>query len=326
MRRINCVVAVMLAAVLVYGSSAWAGGKESDLAKKPASAPRNRLVIHEWGTFTSLQDEVGRTITGVNTDDEPVPEFVHRISELIPRPTELAPVYYKGVPRSHRQVRMRLETPVLYFYPPTGQREPLHASVQVGFRGGWLTEYYPKADVSAPGLQEGDFRFAGLSPKTVGTLAWHDLTSGRDSPGPETQAQVGLAPRQVRAATVRGPGGEAEKYLFYRGVGNLPSPLNVSRTAENDALVIREDVNPELGLRAPLSIRAMWLVHVREDGSVAFRTLGGVELMGESGRELARTPIDLVAAAVPAGKNTGAGDTKPELETLIERYSPTNLA
>src|SRR5262245_3511560 len=170
MRRINCVVAVMLATVLVYGSTALAGGKEGDLAKKPASAPSNRLVIHEWGTFTSLQDEVGRTITGVNTDDEPVPEFVHRISELIPRPTELAPVYYKGVPRSHRQVRMRLETPVLYFHPPAGRREPMRATVKVGFRGGWLTEYYPTAQVHAPGLENGQFRYNALTPTTQGTL------------------------------------------------------------------------------------------------------------------------------------------------------------
>jgi hypothetical protein len=153
-----------------------------------------------------LQDEAGHTVAGVNTDDEPVPEFVHRISDLIPQPSELAPVYYKGVPRSHRQVRMRLETPVLYFYPPAGIHEPLHATVQVGFRGGWLTEYFPQARVTAPGLQEGNFRFAGLTPKTTGTLEWHDLTIGGDYPLPETNAQVWLAPRQVKAATVRAPG------------------------------------------------------------------------------------------------------------------------
>jgi hypothetical protein len=325
MKRVGWIATLMLAAVLVSGSSASAGGK-AERTKKTANSSPERLVIHEWGTFTSLQDEAGRTITGVNSDDEPVPEFVHRISDLIPRPTELAPVYKKGVPRSHSQVRMRLETPVLYFYPPAGQREPLHANVQVGFRGGWLTEYYPRADVSAPGLHEGNFRFAGLSPKTMGTLDWHDLTIGGDYPVPETEAQVWLAPRQVRAATVRAPGGEAEKYLFYRGVGNLPSPLNVSRAADNDALVIREDVNPELGLRAPLSIRAMWLVHVRDDGSVAFRTLGGVELTGESGRVLAHTPIDFVAAGKPADKATGDSDAKRGLEKLIDQYAPANLA
>src|SRR5262245_24747033 len=301
MRRIDWIAALMLVAVLVSGRSVSAGGRESTSAKKANIASRDRLVIHEWGTFTSLQDEVGRTITGVNTDDEPVPEFVHRISELIPRPTELAPVYYKGVPRSHRQVRMRLETPVLYFYPPARSREPLHADVQVGFRGGWLTEYYPTASVNAPGLKEGNFRFSGLSPKTMGTLDWHDLTIGGDYPLPETDAPVWLAPRQVRAATVRAPGGEAEKYLFYRGVGNLPSPVTVTRAVENDRiLVVREDLNPELGLRAPLSIRAMWLVHVRADGSVAFRSLGKAELTGRPGHAIAQVPVDFAAASKPS--------------------------
>src|SRR4029077_20012029 len=87
----------------------------------------DRLVIHEWGTFTCLQDETGQSVPGGNTEDEPVPAFVHRISDLVPRPSELAPVYYKGVPRSHRQVRMRLETPGLYFYPPARTHHTLHA-------------------------------------------------------------------------------------------------------------------------------------------------------------------------------------------------------
>ena len=36
--------------------------------------------------------EAGHSVVGVNTDDEPVPAFVHRISDLVPKPTELAPV------------------------------------------------------------------------------------------------------------------------------------------------------------------------------------------------------------------------------------------
>ena len=36
--------------------------------------------IHEWGTFTALQDESGQALSGINTDDEPVPKFVHGIN------------------------------------------------------------------------------------------------------------------------------------------------------------------------------------------------------------------------------------------------------
>jgi len=323
-------IVVVWIVVLVPGIASRAGDQNAGSQQK-AAAGGERLVIHEWGTFTCLQDEAGRPVAGVNSDDEPVPDFVHRISELIPRPTELAPVYDKGVPRSHRQVRMRLETPIVYFYPPEGLRQSLHARVQIGFQGGWLTEYYPTAYVSAPGLLQGNFRFGGLTPKTQGTLEWNDLTiSPIDVPGgklPDTKAPVWLAPREVRAATVTTPGGEAEKYLFYRGVGNVASPITVTRTLENDGLIVREDVPWDLGLRGPLAIRAMWLVHVREDGSVAFRSLGGARLTGESGRELARTPVDFAAPLASTEKNAPAEPaTKRRTETLIENYSPRNLA
>ena len=346
MKRCFPFFVIVSIAVLAPGTGlVLAAGETKPVAEKKTPFGNDRLVIHEWGTFTCLQDEVGRPVAGVNSDDEPVPAFVHRISDLIPKPTQLAPVYNKGVPRSHRQVRMRLETPVVYFYPPAALRQPLHATVQIGFQGGWLTEYYPKANVSAPGLQNGNFRFAGLAPKTLGTLEWNDLTidpigvpddvRGRNLP--DTKAAVWLAPREVRAATVKVPGGEAEKYLFYRGVGNLPSPITVTRTLNNDGLSIREDVPAILGLRGPLAIRAMWLVHVREDGSFAFRSLGGARLTGESGRELSTVSVDFARTIKsPDAKDADTKDqgkngpskpkAKPAAEALIENYSPKNLA
>src|ERR1039458_980515 len=49
------------------------------LAIMVCTAPAQPLVVHEWGTFTSLQDEAGRTLGGINTDDEPVPAFCHDV-------------------------------------------------------------------------------------------------------------------------------------------------------------------------------------------------------------------------------------------------------
>src|SRR5438552_9807693 len=48
-----------------------------------AHAGTKDLVVHEWGTFTSLQDESGRAIGGINSDDEPVPKFVHDLNRLL---------------------------------------------------------------------------------------------------------------------------------------------------------------------------------------------------------------------------------------------------
>ena len=321
MKRELCEMALICAALLLPATAAPAGEKNPEPAT--ASPPGERLVIHEWGTFTSLQNEEGRSVAGVNTDDEALPSFVHRISDLVPGPNELAPIYYKGVPRSHRQVRMRLETPVLYFHLPPGVHEPLHASVHVGFHGGWLTEFFPAAHVATPDLKEGKFKFEGLTSKTLGALEWNDLTIGGNYDVPETNAPVWLAPRQVQAATVKAPGGEAEKYLFYRGVGNLDTPLTVSRSRDNDSLVIREEIPSSLGLRGPLLIRAMWLVHVREDGLVAYRPLGAAKLTGESGREITRTAVDFSRDAIGA-EQTPRYD-EPAVETLIRGYAKTSL-
>src|SRR5688500_17461216 len=51
-----------------------------DGPKAPAPADRTKLTGHEWGTFTVLQDEEGQPLGGINTDDEPVPDFVHNTS------------------------------------------------------------------------------------------------------------------------------------------------------------------------------------------------------------------------------------------------------
>ncbi|HEX7617225.1 MAG TPA: hypothetical protein VF480_00750, partial [Verrucomicrobiae bacterium] len=61
-----------------------------------------KWAVHEWGTFTSLQDENGRAIGGINTDDEPVPEFVHRLdSFVLLNPSEVPQSFFKGAPSCH---------------------------------------------------------------------------------------------------------------------------------------------------------------------------------------------------------------------------------
>lgn len=252
------------------------------------------LVVHEWGTFTSLQDEAGQAIGGINTDDEPVPGFVHTIgSNLLIWPTDLPQSYTigccKGFFQLHPDVTLRLETPVMYFYPPEGSVAPMELDVRASFRGGWLTEYYPQAAMEAPGLKQqtadGNTVLGGISEHTVGSLTWKGLRVGVDKQGPKTGEEVWLAPRRVRAVSVATPAGESEKYLFYRGVGHLDALLRVQRSAAGDELEIRSQ--PAADLPAGSVIHA-WLAHIRKDGSTAFRPLGILPL----GRDavLARVP------------------------------------
>jgi hypothetical protein len=242
----------------------------------PAAEP---LVVHEWGTFTSLQDENGRTLSGINTDDEPVPPFCHDLApRLVLGPGVAAWGPSQGAPFGHREVTMRLETPVLYFHPPRGARDPLIATVKVAFHGGWLTQFYPRA--LGGGFLEGDQAFGNLSRETTGTLKWENLKIGSGPGGPETTERVWTAPRAVKAATVTTTGNESEKFLFYRGVGHLACPVQVKRSADSKTLECRAQADPELARLPPMTIQHLWLASFRADGGCAFRSLPRTELSG----------------------------------------------
>src|SRR5262249_54742883 len=93
---------------------ACAIGRADDVVRRG-----NKLVVHEWGTFTALQDEAGNPIGGINVDDEPVPAFVHNLNYRVlgsQYDESLAALFSKGAPTQHPLVTMRLETPVMYFY------------------------------------------------------------------------------------------------------------------------------------------------------------------------------------------------------------------
>jgi hypothetical protein len=262
------------------------------LAAEPPSAhhPSDKLVVHEWGTFTALQNEDGRAIGGINTDDEPLPSFVHDLhSFLLQNPSDVPPVYFKGAPRSHPDVYVRLETPVIYFYPPKGQGH-LKLSVDVSFKGGWLTQFYPDALAGAPGLRPDHFDFGPINRDTVGTLQWSDLTVGGDVAGPHTDSKVWLAPRRVEATPVTSRGGESDKYLFYRGVGRIDAPLRISRDVDNSRLTVRSQWGDWMHLDRGFSVGPLWLVDVRGDGTTAYRTIDGVDISQGQDKALATLP------------------------------------
>jgi hypothetical protein len=254
------------------------------------------LIVHEWGTFTCLQDEAGQAIGGINTDDEPVPAFVHDLAgTLLIRATELPPVFFnKGAPGCHPDVTMRLETPVIYFHLPKSQTKPLTLDVNVEFRGGWLTQFYPSAEAVAPGVESGP-KFGHVRSDTVGRLAWAGLTVGGDADGPATTERVWTSPRAVQAASVTTTDHESEKFLFYRGVGHIDAPLQVTRDTTGDQLVLRSRFDPALDGKSPVAIRHLWLTEIRPDGACAFRQLKPVTLTGAGNEVLATTPAAFAA-------------------------------
>lgn len=219
--------------------------------------------MHEWGTFTSLQDEGGNALTGLNSDDEVLPDFTHDLSpNLIARPALVAS---KIAGPCHPDVTMRLETPVIYFHPQGGAwKQPV--DVHVDFLGGWLTQFYPAADHPAA-----FGAYARITAQTDGWLAWKGLALGGAGEGPATDARVWNAPRAVDAAAVTTPEGEHEKFLFYRGVGNLDSPLRVTRGPDG---MLQLKTQFGFASSEPMPIHAVWLAEFREHGECAFRALG----------------------------------------------------
>lgn len=112
-----------------------------------------------------------------------------------------------------------METPVIYFY---ASRDTT-VDVQVRFRQGLITEHYPRATV-LPAL----FSTASLTqPGLASTIAWRNV---RVLPGAvplfQTQSEPNhyYAARETEAAPLE-IGEDRERFLFYRGVGNLGLPV-----------------------------------------------------------------------------------------------------
>lgn len=266
-------------------------------AAQPTALPTS-LVIHEWGTFTSFQDSRGLTISGINVDDEPVPKFVHRLSELPIFTTRSAPASWsQGAPRCHPDVTLRLETPVLYFYPQPGFSLETSFDVRATFVGGWLTEFFPAAAAENSGFPR------ALERSTRGSIQWSALRLSRGSAPdlPETTERVWLAPRNVQSAiAINGDKAEAEKYLFYRGVGHLDAPIVIRQESGSLTVSLRSQ-QKFLDALPP-----MWVVLVSADGRLAYRTIKADKQRG-------------VTVALPTSANTpgGLAALQNELKTAL---------
>jgi hypothetical protein len=94
------------------------------------------------------------------------------------------------------------------------------------------------------------------------------LNDVRNAREPQTEAHVWLAPRKVKAATVVNPAtNEAEKYLFYRGVGNLDAPIVVTKNGNTLNFALRA------GASDLENLPRLWIVDVGTDGHLFFKAV-----------------------------------------------------
>jgi hypothetical protein len=265
-------------------------------------APAADLVVHEWGTITTIHDAAGKPQSGLNKIDaaDVLPDFVHRFE---PEHTRLDPSrrFAKSPLVAGRpDVTMRLETPVIYFHPPPGEKYQAPLDVEVNFRGGILNEYYPAAQAAVrvdtervenkmdAGVLPRSPSFDLLNNYVVSSLKWTGVRIHDTVVAPLTDNPVWLAPREVQAGSVFVPeAGEGERYLFYRGVAHLDALLQTRLSSGQVRLAAPQSMT---WLEAPtVALSKIWLADIRVDGIVAFREQGPISIAKEKpGAEIGR--------------------------------------
>jgi hypothetical protein len=184
------------------------------------------LEVHEWGTFTVLSGSTGNQVQWYSpfSDITGLPAFVH------------PGLAFGG--KTLLNHRIRMETPVIYFYP----EKPMQVSVEANFVNGQVTETFPYSPVTfssvAPG---GRFLIPGswagkLLPPTDKTAlsripaipaANHEEPYGAAREVPDAwifESDVKQIPGRKEMLTIP----ETEKFIFYRGAGDAYLPISAS--------------------------------------------------------------------------------------------------
>jgi hypothetical protein len=176
-----------------------------------SQSPSTPLTVHEWGTFTSVAGEDGQALQWLPQGGvSDLPCFVERGKYI----------------KATLWGTVRMETPVLYFYAPGD----VTVNVKVGFKQGFITEWYPQALVGVPNPQQ---------PNYEGSIAWPTVKVS-PSIAPEFPTEPGASHYYMARATDATPvqyGLQKEKFLFYRGVGQFAPPLSAKVDADGKAVV-----------------------------------------------------------------------------------------
>jgi len=253
----TCLLIVVAATISVIAISAWRGSA----SPSPKTITRSEnLVVHEWGTFTSIagKDGVALEWRPLNGSSD-LPKFVHTIQNADPG--------LRHGPKAQMTAAIRMETPVLYFYSPSDTE----VSVKVDFPKGKITEWYPQARFVNTAIDWGRLK---ITPGAAVNLPV-DYSASHYFAARETDS----APVQVCATN--GKPAQQEKFLFYRGVGTFDLPLSVKLDGKNILLKTNE-VIPHV------------IIFENRAGKIGFRSIDN--LAGEMTIE--RPPLDQHADSV----------------------------
>jgi hypothetical protein len=284
-------------------------------AEDPATLPANataagKFVVHEWGTFTTFSGSDGvfmeyRPLAAEHSD---LPHYVLDRGSYSPG---------RWIAKSRLWGRVRMETPVTYFYTDRVRT----IDVQVDFPQGLLTEFYPPVREMLPPIDHQNIFGAGeaignsrlnwgqvdliptdqLLPNVQNAALRETLTADMvESLLPHAaNEQHYAAARETDAALVhvRGQAGLNspvqsffEKFLFYRGVGKFQLPVNAR--FDSDQVVISND--------GALPMNSAIMIHF-------------------DGNQLLASRIDQVAAGESLTFDNLKPLTAPELGELVQQ-------
>jgi hypothetical protein len=175
------------------------------------------LTVHEWGTFTSIAGEDGTAVEWTPLGGpQDLPCFVNRFRFNI---------------KGWMPGKIRMETPVLYFYAPRDTT----VNVNVRFRQGIVSEWFPNAAVAPSSVSSTSLRSAAFE----SSITWHGV---KVTPGAapdfltEDRSSHYYTARNTDASPLQS-GSEKEKFLFYRGVGGFEPPLTAAVTSDGKIVV-----------------------------------------------------------------------------------------
>jgi hypothetical protein len=225
------------------------------LGASPPEVGKNKLLVHEWGTFLSVQGSDGVALGGMVESEERLPRFV----------VSRGPDGWERTQTRMRAVTFnKMETPVTYFYTD----RPMHVRVRVAMPRGLLTHWYPTVREMTPAWKKGE----KLDERIGSALDWGVFELAPESQAAATQPRPALPAvadddnwrfvRDTDSALVRAITGdekrpyEYEKFLFYRGLGTVDFPPRAQTSGPDHELQLKL-TNPSM--QTMTGLFAIWV-------------------------------------------------------------------
>lgn len=267
------------------------------------------LEVHEWGTFTVLSGSNGYQAPWYLsfTDLAALPNFVNKST-----------MFKAGIST------IRMETPVIYFYP----EKEMDVSVEVTFNGGNLTETFPY------GSGYGTVSWSGKLHPPTDKAALAEIPSIPESEHPEPYGAAREVPdawvfesdlKEIPGLQVQPHFPQMEKFIFYRGAGSGQIPITAHMM--QDDVAFTNNTENTIPFAVALRVRdgkAAWITIPQIPG----RPANGQPAMNQTKITLpkAERPLDDVESELAdAWKKALATDglTPTEASAMVETWRKT---